>query len=73
MAAIIGSLAPEDDGLHPLGPEENFNESMYFNFFDFFDREHNTGGCVRMGNRANEGHAEMTVCLYLADGRVLFQ
>jgi hypothetical protein len=70
MAAIIGNLAPADDYLHPLGPESNFNESMYFNFFD---RARGTGGFVRMGNRANEGYAELTVCLYLPDGRVLFQ
>ena len=25
-----------------------------------------------MGNRPNEGYAEMTVCLYLPDGRVGF-
>ena len=67
---VIGNIVPEDDYLHPLGPEENFNESMYFNFFD---REHGTGGFVRMGNRANEGYAEMTTCLYLPGGRVLFQ
>ena len=30
------------------------------------------GGWVRMGNRPNEGYAEMTVCLYLPDGRVGF-
>ena len=30
------------------------------------------GGWVRMGNRPNEGYAEMTVCLYLPDGRVAF-
>jgi hypothetical protein len=30
------------------------------------------GGFVRLGNRANEGRAEMTVCLYMPDGRVLF-
>jgi hypothetical protein len=70
MATIIGNLAPQDDFTHPLGPEPNFNESMYFNFFD---RERRTGGFVRLGNRANEGYAEMTVCLYLPDGRVLFQ
>ena len=34
MAIIIGNLKPEDDGMHELGPEPNFNESMYFNFFD---------------------------------------
>jgi hypothetical protein len=42
---------------------------MYFNFFD---REKALGGFVRLGNRANEGNAELTVCLYMPDGRVLF-
>jgi hypothetical protein len=69
MARIVGNLVPEDDYMHPLGPEPNFNESMYFNFFD---RERKVGGFVRIGNRANEGRAEMTVTVYLPDGRVLF-
>ncbi len=69
MARIVGDLVPEDDYTHPLGPESNFNESMYFNFFD---RERGIGGFVRLGNRANEGRAEMTVTLYMPDGRVLF-
>jgi hypothetical protein len=69
VARIIGNLKPEDDYTHPLGSESNFNESMYFNFFD---RVRSLGGFVRLGNRANEGHAELTVCLYLPDGRVLF-
>jgi hypothetical protein len=70
MARIVGDLVPEDDYTHALGPEPNFNESMYFNFFD---RSRRVGGFVRLGNRANEGRAEMTACLYLPDGRVLFQ
>jgi hypothetical protein len=70
MARIIGNLVPEDDHPHPLGPEKNFNESMYFNFFD---ADRRLGGWMRMGNRANEGYAETSVCLYLPDGRVLFQ
>jgi len=69
MARIVGDLVPEDDYTHPLGPEPNFNESMYFNFFD---RAQRVGGFVRLGNRANEGRAEMTAVLYLPDGRVLF-
>ncbi len=69
MAKILGNLGPEDDGLHALGPEPNFNESMYFNFFD---PEQSLGGFVRLGNRANEGQAEMTVCLFLPGERVLF-
>src|SRR5579883_3284696 len=70
MAAVLGNIEAHDDYMHPLGPEQNFNESVYFNFFD---RARGIGGFVRMGNRANEGYAEMTVCLYLPDGRVLFQ
>ena len=69
MAKIVGNLAPEDDYLHELGPEPNFNESAYYNFFD---RSKKLGGWFRIGNRANEGNAERTVCLYLPDGRVLF-
>ncbi len=69
MARIIGNIKPEDDFTHALGEEPNFNESMYFNFFD---PKKSLGGFVRLGNRANEGRAEMTVCLFLADGRVLF-
>ena len=69
MAKILGNLSPEDDFTHPLGPEPNFNESMYFNFFD---PTQGVGGFLRLGNRANEGHAEMTVTTYLPGGRVLF-
>jgi hypothetical protein len=69
MARIVGNLVPEDDLMHPLGPEKNFNESAYYNFFD---AKRSLGGWFRIGNRANEGNAERTVCLYLPDGRVLF-
>lgn len=69
MAKIIGNLVPEDDYTHELGSETNFNESMYFNFFDASKR---MGGFVRLGNRANEGRAEMTVALYRPDGTAMF-
>ncbi len=62
-------LEPADEHMHELGPEPNFNESMYFNLYDPAQR---VGGWFRCGNRANEGYAEMTVCLYLPDGRVAF-
>ena len=55
-------LDPDDEYMHELGPEPNFNESMYINCFD---PDQGVGGWFRMGNRANEGYAEMTVCLYL--------
>ncbi|MBI2724480.1 MAG: hypothetical protein HYX50_05400 [Chloroflexi bacterium] len=70
MVTTYGDITAADDYTHPLGPESNFNESMYFNFFD---RAKNAGGFVRLGNRANEGHAEMTLTLYQPDGSVLFQ
>jgi len=70
MVAVFGDIQASDDYTHELGPESNFNESMYFNFFD---RERKAGGFVRLGNRANEGYAEMTTTLYLPDGSVLFQ
>lgn len=62
-------LDPSDEYMHELGPEPNFNESMYINLFD---HDQQLGGWFRMGNRANEGYAEMTVCLYLPGGRVAF-
>ena len=55
-------LEPSDEYMHELGPESNFNESMYINCFDPAQQ---VGGWFRIGNRANEGYAEMTVCLYL--------
>jgi hypothetical protein len=62
-------LLPEDESMHENTGESNFNESMYFNFFDTAQR---LGGFVRIGNRPNEGHAETTICLYEPDGSVVF-
>jgi hypothetical protein len=62
-------LEPIDEYCHELGPEPNFNESMYFNVYDPSVR---LGAFFRVGNRANEGTGEMTVCIYLPDGRVGF-
>jgi hypothetical protein len=62
-------LEPQDEYLHELGPEPNFNESMYFNVYDPSSQ---VGAFFRLGNRANEGKGEMTVCIYLPDGRVGF-
>ena len=69
MAKIIGNLTPEDDYTHPVGPETNFNESVYFNFFDPAQQR---GGFLRIGNRANEGYAEMTVIVWNPDGSAYF-
>lgn len=62
-------LDPADELMHELESASNFNESMYFNVYDATQR---VGGFLRLGNRPNEGRAEMTTCLYLPDGRVAF-
>jgi len=62
-------LEPKDDYLHAVEEASNFNESRYYNWYD---EGVGMGGWVRMGNRPNEGYAEMTVCLYLPDGSVAF-
>ncbi len=62
-------LEPSDDYLHAVGPEPNFNESMYFHFHD---PAHRIGGFLRLANRPNEGRGERTVCLYLPGGEVAF-
>jgi len=62
-------MEPQDEYMHALEEASNFNESMYFNVYDPTER---IGGFLRLGNRANEGYAELTTCLYLPDGRVAF-
>ena len=41
-------------------------------YFNFFDRDSNRGGFIRIGNRANEGYAEMTVIVFNSDGSPCF-
>ncbi|HTY19659.1 MAG TPA: hypothetical protein VMH82_18180 [Myxococcota bacterium] len=62
-------LLPSDEFMHENSGESNFNESMYFNFFD---AGQGLGGFARIGNRPNEGHAETTVCLFEPAGSVVF-
>jgi hypothetical protein len=62
-------LEPDDEFMHDSEGASNYNESMYFNFYD---AEPALGGFVRLGNRPNERYAEQTTCLYLPDGRVGF-
>jgi hypothetical protein len=62
-------LEPKDEYTHTPDAASNYNESMYFNVFDPVRK---IGGWFRLGNRPNEGQAEMTTCLYLPDGRVAF-
>jgi hypothetical protein len=62
-------LAPEDEYNHEPDPVPNYNESMYLNVVDHGST---VGAWFRIGNRVNEGYAEMTCCVYLPDGRVGF-
>ncbi|NQV21630.1 MAG: hypothetical protein HQ511_09460 [Rhodospirillales bacterium] len=62
-------LDESDEFPHPVDNAVNFNESMYFNVFDPVQK---VGGWFRIGNRPNENYAEMSVCLFLPDGKVGF-
>ncbi len=62
-------LTEQDEYPHPLEAARNFNESVYWNCFDPGQR---MGAWFRLGNRANEGYAELSACLYLPDGRLGF-
>ena len=63
------SVKPTDEYMHPNTGEANFNESMYFNFYD---RDRRVGGFARIGNRPNERYAETTIAVYQPDGTALF-
>ena len=73
MSSTIGGyriiLEPQDEYCHTPDAATNYNESMYFNVFDPVQK---IGGWFRIGNRVNEGYAELSACLYLPDGRVGF-
>lgn len=69
MAELKVVFEDADDLMHPNTGESNFNESAYYNFYD---RTQKVGGFARLGNRPNEGYAEMTTCFYMLDGTVAF-
>lgn len=59
------SVPPGDEGMHAVGSHPQFNESMYFNAVDAGS---GLSVLIRMGNRVNEGFAEVTVLVYLPGG-----
>lgn len=63
------TLTGVDEGIHPVGTAGNWNESRYV---DVWDSPQRLGAWLRIGMRPNEGRAEMSVCVYLPDGRVAF-
>lgn len=68
-AGLKVRLDPADEYPHAPGSAKNYNESMYLNVFDPVRM---AGGWFRIGNRPNEQYAEISVCLYLPDGRIGF-
>lgn len=58
-------ILPADEFMHQPTDDPQFNESAYYNLV-----EEGTGFglLIRMGNRVNEGHAEVTVLAYLPGG-----
>ena len=63
-------MRPDDELTHKPDASVNFNESVYTNGFDTASP---VGGWMRLGNRVNEGYAELSVCLYLPNGRIACQ
>lgn len=61
----ITEFPSSDEYMHEATDDPQFNESMYYNFVD---GEAGFSTLIRMGNRVNEGHAEVTVLLYLPGG-----
>ena len=66
MGALLQNT---DEYTHTIGTASNWNESRYI---DFWDARTRVGGWFRIGNRPNEGHAEMSACINLPDGRTAF-
>jgi len=66
-AAAATPADPVDEGRHPPGPEELWNESWYF---DFTDEAGSLGGYVRLGLYPNLGVAWYWACL-VGEGRSL--
>jgi hypothetical protein len=63
-------MRPEDELPHAPDSSVNFSESVYTNGFDPAGP---LGAWMRLGNRVNEGYAELSVCAYLPDGRIACQ
>jgi hypothetical protein len=63
-------MRPEHELTHTPDGSVSFNESVYTNGFD---TKSPVGAWMRLGNRVNEGYAELSVCAYLPDGRIACQ
>ncbi|MGR8947913.1 MAG: DUF7064 domain-containing protein [Gammaproteobacteria bacterium] len=63
-------LTEQDEFSHSPTADSNFNESVYVNGIDHGKA---SGFWMRLGNRVNEGYAELQLCFYLPDGRLACQ
>lgn len=59
-----------DEFIHEPTDDPQFNESAYYNLVD---ADSGFALLIRMGNRVNEGHAEVTVLVYLPGGGALIR
>jgi hypothetical protein len=68
VAPVPAAIPASDENTHEPTSDPQFNESVYFNFVD--QAGSGLASLIRMGNRVNEGHSEVTVLVYLPDGSV---
>lgn len=61
-------ITERDEGRHPAGPGELWNESYYFNFYD---RRTQLGGFARIGTQANRQRSSLIFLLF-KQGRPVF-
>lgn len=61
----MSQVLPTDELAHPVGAEEAWSESHYFNFFD---PSKGVGGLTRIGVRPNEGRMDGVLVLFLPGG-----
>ena len=63
--ATLSEITVQDEFQHPVGPEDQWNESYYFNLYDPVAH---IGGFSRIGIRPNEGTIDGALLLFLPDG-----
>jgi hypothetical protein len=69
--ASICKYGAGDEQAHPLSPyDEDFNESVYFNFLDVRSK---IGGILRTGNRPGSAYKEYSVNIKLPGGAIAFR
>jgi hypothetical protein len=64
------TVLPDDEYMHEATHHPQFNESAYYHFFNATE---DTYLLVRIGNRVNSGHAEVTLLIFLPDGKAAFR